>query len=100
MLEIKCPSVGQYENIEVTKPFAPRQITHVFHDIDGTHSLIREWVPVMALVNGAVARYGMFPGDARAIADAIGKYRNEEFAEGNEYWIGKWRNRYFPGTDF
>lgn len=87
MLEIKCPSVGQYENIEVTQPFAPRQITHVFHDIDGTHSLIREWVPVMALVNGAVARYGMFPGDARAIADAIGKYRNEEFAEARRFAI-------------
>lgn len=27
----------------------PREITHVIHDIDGTHSLIREWPPVMSL---------------------------------------------------
>ena len=87
MLEIKCPSVGQYENIEVTKPFAPRQITHVFHDIDGTHSLIREWVPVMALVNGAVARYGMFEGTVQEIAEAIYLHSSEDFAEARKFAI-------------
>lgn len=63
MLEIICPAAGKFDSIELVKSFSPRQITHVFHDIDGTHSLIRDWVPVMALVNGAVARYGMFPGN-------------------------------------
>ncbi len=28
---------------------APRRITHAIHDIDGTHSLIRDWPPVMSL---------------------------------------------------
>lgn len=37
-------------NIEVVNPLgAPREITHVIHDIDGTHSLIRDWPPVMSL---------------------------------------------------
>ncbi len=27
----------------------PRRITHAIHDIDGTHSLIRDWPPVMSL---------------------------------------------------
>ena len=59
MLEIFCPQKNEIEDIEVANIFAKRQITHVFHDIDGTHSLIRDWVPVMALVNGAVARYAV-----------------------------------------
>lgn len=37
-------------NIEVVRPLGgPREITHVIHDIDGTHSLIRDWPPVMSL---------------------------------------------------
>lgn len=34
----------------VEKEFARRVITHAFHDIDGTHSLIRDWPPVMSIV--------------------------------------------------
>lgn len=34
----------------VKKEFEKRVITHAFHDIDGTHSLIREWPPVMSIV--------------------------------------------------
>lgn len=87
MLEIFCPQKNEIEDIEVANIFEKRQITHIFHDIDGTHSLIRDWVPVMALVNGAVARYGMFPGDARQVAEAIIKYRDEEFAEARRFAI-------------
>jgi len=36
-------------NIEVVRPVGCRRITHVIHDIDGTHSLIRDWPPVMSL---------------------------------------------------
>lgn len=39
----------QPSNIEVINPVGTREITHVIHDIDGTHSLIREWPPVMSL---------------------------------------------------
>ncbi len=33
----------------VIKDFDDRKIEYVFHDIDGTHSLIREWPPVMSI---------------------------------------------------
>ncbi len=36
-------------NIELVNAFGTREITHVVHDIDGTHSLIRDWPPVMGL---------------------------------------------------
>jgi len=88
MLEIICPAAGTLPGIEVAKEFERRRITHVFHDIDGTHSLIRDWVPVMALVNGAVARYGMFPGkDATEVAHNIAKHRGEEFEEAHRFAI-------------
>ena len=87
MLEIVCPIHNTVENAEVVNTFEPRKITHVFHDIDGTHSLIRDWPPVMALVNDAIARYGMFPGDARQIADAIAQHRGEVFEEAYRFAI-------------
>ncbi len=33
----------------VVNPFEERTIRYAFHDIDGTHSLIREWPPVMSI---------------------------------------------------
>ena len=33
----------------VINPFSDRKIRYAFHDIDGTHSLIREWPPVMSI---------------------------------------------------
>lgn len=36
-------------NIEIINKIGKREITHIIHDIDGTHSLIREWPPVMSL---------------------------------------------------
>jgi hypothetical protein len=40
---------GDPGNIEVINPVGRRTISHVIHDIDGTHSLIRDWPPVMSL---------------------------------------------------
>jgi phosphoglycolate phosphatase-like HAD superfamily hydrolase len=34
---------------EVFRPVGRRVITHAIHDIDGTHSIIRDWPPVMSL---------------------------------------------------
>lgn len=36
-------------NIQMINPVGEREITHIIHDIDGTHSLIREWPPVMSV---------------------------------------------------
>jgi phosphoglycolate phosphatase-like HAD superfamily hydrolase len=42
-------SAVQGSSIELIHPFGKRVISHVIHDIDGTHSLIRNWHPVMSL---------------------------------------------------
>lgn len=36
------------DKLEVVNPAGRRTISHAFHDIDGTHSLIRDWPPVMS----------------------------------------------------
>ena len=33
----------------VINDFETKEIMYAFHDIDGTHSLIREWPPVMSI---------------------------------------------------
>ena len=65
------PPDNPLDSIELVNSFSKREIKYVFHDIDGTHSLIRDWVPVMTLVTGAVAAYGMFPGAPAEAAAAI-----------------------------
>jgi len=37
-------------NIEIINPVGKRNITHIIHDIDGTHSVIRDWPPVMSFI--------------------------------------------------
>ena len=39
--------------------FSERRILYAFHDIDGTHSLIREWPPVMSAVLNDVIENGL-----------------------------------------
>lgn len=45
----------------ISAPFSKREITVAFHDIDGTHSLIRNWPPVMSIVLDYVAQSGISP---------------------------------------
>lgn len=74
--------------VEKCSPFSARRITHAFHDIDGTHSLIREWVPVMTLVTGFTARYGMAQGQTiEEKAKNIARHQPEEFPEGNRFAV-------------
>ncbi len=43
------------------KAFEERRIKYAFHDIDGTHSLIRNWPPVMSAVLNDVIERGLDP---------------------------------------
>ncbi len=43
----------------VVNPFETRQIKYAFHDIDGTHSLIRDWPPVMSICLHDVIENGL-----------------------------------------
>ncbi len=38
------------DGLEIVRRLGRREITHAIHDVDGTHSLIRNWMPVMSLV--------------------------------------------------
>ena len=52
-----------YKNNSVTvRDFGVREIKYAFHDIDGTHSLIRDWPPVMSIVLDYVSRGGVPDG--------------------------------------
>ncbi|MBO4216570.1 MAG: HAD family hydrolase [Clostridia bacterium] len=46
----------------VVREFETREIRYAFHDIDGTHSLIRDWPPVMSIVLDYVSRGGVPDG--------------------------------------
>ena len=50
-IEKACPSV--------VGSFGEREILYAFHDIDGTHSLIRDWPPVMSIVLHYVSEGGV-----------------------------------------
>jgi hypothetical protein len=39
----------QPSRLEFVRPVGRRQVTHAIHDVDGTHSVIRDWPPVMSL---------------------------------------------------
>ena len=43
----------------VITPFEDTEIAYAFHDIDGTHSLIREWPPVMSICLNYVIENGL-----------------------------------------
>ena len=45
--------------LEIVRRVGRREITHVIHDVDGTHSLIRDWMPVMSLVLHHVMTSGL-----------------------------------------
>lgn len=48
-----------YKPCDITvRDFGKRNILYAFHDIDGTHSLIRNWPPVMSIVLDYVSRGG------------------------------------------
>jgi phosphoglycolate phosphatase-like HAD superfamily hydrolase len=46
----------------VVGAFEDREILYAFHDIDGTHSLIRDWPPVMSIVLHYVSEGGVPEG--------------------------------------
>ena len=59
------------------RPFEKRQIVCAFHDIDGTHSLIRDWPPVMSIVLDYAEKSGVPEGydsdeNVRLLAEKAG----------------------------
>lgn len=50
------------DNELIVRNFESREIKYAFHDIDGTHSLIRDWPPVMSIVLHYVSENGVPEG--------------------------------------
>ena len=67
----------------IIKEFEGREIKCAFHDIDGTHSLIREWPPVMSIclynviVNGVPEDFDSKENEKRLIEEC-GKRKNHQ----------------------
>ncbi len=68
MAKISCLSTEEESNLELVTPFPEREVVVAFHDIDGTHSLIREWEPVMSAVLSFVIKNGLGTPFDRALA--------------------------------
>jgi phosphoglycolate phosphatase-like HAD superfamily hydrolase len=49
MAQVNDKGLASGGKLEIVKPVGKRRITHAIHDIDGTHSLIRDWPPVMSI---------------------------------------------------
>jgi phosphoglycolate phosphatase-like HAD superfamily hydrolase len=71
------------DGLEVVRPVGMRRITHAVHDIDGTHSLIRDWPPVMSLSIHWAMTCGLredfdSPAVVRELIGRVGRERLEE----------------------
>lgn len=74
-------------SLELVTPFAPREIRYAFHDIDGTHSLIRDWVPVMTLTLGWVVENGLPPPEPEEALRQMLSAKEKTFAEAYRFSI-------------
>jgi phosphoglycolate phosphatase-like HAD superfamily hydrolase len=76
-------------NIEVVRRVGRRRITHVVHDIDGTHSLIRDWPPVMSLSVYYAMTCGLLEDfDSPAhVAELVERVGAEELPETDQFCI-------------
>ena len=83
MLEIISPAVDT-PAVKVVKPFEKRQIKYVFHNIDGTHSLIRDRMPVMTLVTGSMAEEVAAPGYETGHGKLIEKFCGSTWQKKND----------------
>ena len=64
--------------LEIVNRVGRRKVTCAFHDIDGTHSLIRDWPPVMSICLHSVIHHGLpngfdTPERVRQLAEQTGK---------------------------
>jgi len=76
-------------NVELIRPVGKRRITHAIHDVDGTHSLIRQWQPVMSLIIHWAMTCGLgedfdSPGSLAALAGRVGR---EELPETDRFCV-------------
>ena len=76
-------------NVELVNPVGRRRITHVIHDVDGTHSLIRQWPPVMSRLIYWAMTCGLADDfdSAENAAALVGRVGREPLPETDEFCI-------------
>ena len=88
MLFADFTQIPEGMGIEKVAPFDSRFITHAFHDIDGTHSLIREWVPVMTLCTGCISAEGCSESSSvEELVRQISLHSPEEYPEAHRFAV-------------
>ncbi len=89
MIFFDTTKLAENSDVEVLKEVKKRKITHVFHDIDGTHSLIREWQPVMSRVLNDVIVKGLPEGfdSNESVRDMIEHCAVEPLPETDDFCI-------------
>ena len=73
MMILDDANLGDREGgLEVVGRVGRRYISHAFHDTDGTHSLIRDWAPVMSALTDLTlsGEHGLIVGDGRSEVQA------------------------------
>ncbi|MBO4886071.1 MAG: HAD family hydrolase [Clostridia bacterium] len=78
-----------YDPYVCLRDFGERTIRYAFHDVDGTHSLIRNWPPVMSVVLNDVIERGL-PEDfdsAENCARLIGEAGRRPLAETDRFCV-------------
>jgi len=83
MIYFDDTGISEKPGLTIVTPTGKREITHVFHDIDGTHSKIRQWQPIMSLVLYYTIRYGLSenfdtPEHIKELITKVGTLKSEE----------------------
>jgi len=80
---------AETDGLEIVNPIGRRRITWAIHDIDGTHSLIRDWQPVMSRVLYEVIVGGLPPGydDQSRVEKLSQRVGSEELPETDRFCV-------------
>ena len=75
--------------IEIVRPVGLRRFAHAIHDVDGTHSLIRDWPPVMSLAIHWAMTSGLGEGfDApEVVGQLVARVGREPLAETDRFCV-------------
>lgn len=80
---------GGADGLEVVRPVGRRRIAHAIHDIDGTHSLIRDWPPAMSLSIHWAMTSGLDEGfdSPETVRELVARVGREPLAETDRFCV-------------
>jgi len=83
MAFIDDTKLNSTDTLNIIRPVGRREIRYALHDVDGTHSLIREWPPIMSATIYYAMTCGLaddFDSDAntKKLVNRVGKEETDE----------------------